>query len=991
MSENSTISISYKFKGDLSGLKDCVKEVEKMQQAFRAGLQPAEELKTSLINFSALTTGLNAVTSAVNQISGSLSSLTAESENFNKTMRATNTMAGKDESGFRKLKEDVAELAKEIPMARDLLANGLYQTISNGVPEDNWMEFLKTSARSAVGGLADLEKVVGVTSTVIKNYGLSWEDAASIQDKIQLTAKNGVTSFEQLAAALPRVTGNAATLGVSINELMGTFATLTGVSGNTAEVSTQLAAIFTSLVKPSSEAAKMAAEMGIQFDAAAIKAAGGFQNFLQDLDASVKAYVASTGMLEQEVYGKLFGSAEALRALIPLQGELADRFTGNIAAMKDSAGTMDDAFAGMSSTGEAVNQMLKNQWATVTDLIASVTSGVQPYLNFASGILGSASSVIILIQGFKTLNVQQALAAVRARLAGSAIATSLRIADVQMKGNITTVTMLGRTMTATGVAGKVMGHTIRAACWTVKAALISTGIGAIIWGIGEAVSWVTEKLGGMGKAAKEAGEEMAKISDAQLETERVLKSSTAQLELHIARLKDFKGSKEEEKSLIEELNSTYGKSMGTFNSLAEWYKVLRRNSEAYCKQMVLEAEARMLADQIAARSANLRKANEEESKLLPSFFQPSNAMEQAQLEQANWIREANKKVYGPIRQQLEEDQAELAKLIQQSADIGAQMMSPVSTPKQGAEDSGKKTKSAKTSTALAPEGTEKWYEDQIKELKTKISVEQDPEAIMRMDREVNRLQHELNSRRLFIRINEKYGDLDADGNRQLNGLENLKRETGRIFKELERTPLMVDLKVRVPNSIPGVEKLHKAAMKAFGEELQKRIDESKKQMQDLSGIIGQCGQAFSSLGQAFEEPVLNVVGIIAQAIANMVLSYSNALGQAGKMGPLGWAAFGAAGLAQLTAMIAQVKNISKFAAGGIVSGPTMALVGEYAGASRNPEVIAPLDKLQSIIGSTGGTQHIVVSGEARLRGRDIVISMSNTKNIGSASGHRYRP
>lgn len=152
----------------------------------------------------------------------------------------------------------MADLAKEIPMARDALADGLYQVISNGVPENNWIEYLRASAKASVGGIADLGETVKVTSTLIKNYGLSWDQATAIQDKIQLTAQNGVTSFEQLAMALPRVTGNAATLGVSIDDLMATFSTLTGVTGNTAEVSTQLAAIFTALVKPSSEATKMA-------------------------------------------------------------------------------------------------------------------------------------------------------------------------------------------------------------------------------------------------------------------------------------------------------------------------------------------------------------------------------------------------------------------------------------------------------------------------------------------------------------------------------------------------------------------------------------------------------------------------------------------------------------------------------------------------------------------------------------------------------------
>ena len=250
-------------------------------------------------NFIFLNQKVQASMQALNGLSEAgriLGDLTQETRSFATAMAEANTMAGKDASGLERMKEQVTALAKEVPVARDALAKGLYQVISNGVPEDNMLSFLEASARSSVGGIADLQKVVTVTSTVIKNYGAAWTDAAAIQDKIQLTAKNGVTSFEQLADALPRVSGNAATLGVSIDELLASFATLTGVSGNTAEVSTQLAAIFTALVKPSSEAAKMAEAMGIQFDAAAVKSAGGLQNFLTSLDRSVKAYAASSGV-----------------------------------------------------------------------------------------------------------------------------------------------------------------------------------------------------------------------------------------------------------------------------------------------------------------------------------------------------------------------------------------------------------------------------------------------------------------------------------------------------------------------------------------------------------------------------------------------------------------------------------------------------------------------------------------------------------------------
>ncbi len=242
----------------------------------------AEKFDKVLVNFNQHIEKFQSINNAISQIAGTLSTVTEESRTFSAAMNAANTMAGKNGEGFVKLKDEVTELSKTLPVAREELANGLYQVISNGVPEDNWIDYLNKSAKASVGGIADLGETVKVTSTIIKNYGLSWDMAGDVQDKIQLTAKYGVTSFEQLAQALPRVTSNASTLGVSVDELMATFATLTGVSGNTAEVSTQLAAVFTALVKPSSEARKMAQEMGIEFDAAAIKAAGGMRNFLTE-------------------------------------------------------------------------------------------------------------------------------------------------------------------------------------------------------------------------------------------------------------------------------------------------------------------------------------------------------------------------------------------------------------------------------------------------------------------------------------------------------------------------------------------------------------------------------------------------------------------------------------------------------------------------------------------------------------------------------------
>lgn len=72
---------------------------------------------------------------------------------------------------------------------------------------------------------------------------------------------------------------------------------------------------------------------------------------------------------------------------------------------------------------------------------------------------------------------------------------------------------------------------------------------------------------------------------------------------------------------------------------------------------------------------------------------------------------------------------------------------------------------------------------------------------------------------------------------------------------------------------------------------------------------------------------------------------------------------------QVALMVATLAALPAFADGGIAYGPTVGLFGEYAGASHNPEVVAPLDRLRSLIApqQSGGGQV-----EFRIEGRQLV-------------------
>lgn len=594
--------IKFSIKLNVEGKEQVVTATTDMSK-FRAAIDSSQgSISKAVKNMSYLSMSFLGLSSAANQICGTLNNLTEENRTFSGAMAAANTMAGKSGKDFDQLKGKVADLAAEIPIARDQLANGLYQVISNGVPEDNWIDYLKKSAKASVGGIADLGETVKVTSTVIKNYGLAWSASNEIQDKIQLTAKRGVTSFEQLAQSLPMVTGNAATLDVSINELMASYATLTGVSGNTAEVSTQLSAIFTALVKPSSEATKQAQEMGIQFDAAAIKAAGGMRNFLVDLDKNVKAYAAKTGQLEQTIYSKLFGSARAMRALIPLTGELSEKFGENVEAMKNSAGTIDEAFGIMSSTGSAKIQKLKNAIASMTDGITSKLSMLRPALNISAEVGNTVVAIFAMNRALKAFGVSTMLTK------GRVIALSLAMNPWK---NIT----IGMRAVITMLTAKMHGAAVGATTMkiAVRGLMISTGVGLAIWALSEAIGYLIGKMDEAedGMNGMSEAEQQAKQATEQMNKE--IASVRTEYDLNIQKLKEFKGSKEDERKLVEEMNGKYGESFGYYSTVADWYTALVTNSKAYCDQMVKEIELRKLANDVASAQADMDKLRYDEN------------------------------------------------------------------------------------------------------------------------------------------------------------------------------------------------------------------------------------------------------------------------------------------------------------------------------------------------------------------------------------------
>lgn len=125
---------------------------------------------------------------------------------------------------------------------------------------------------------------------------------------------------------------------------------------------------------------------------------------------------------------------------------------------------------------------------------------------------------------------------------------------------------------------------------------------------------------------------------------------------------------------------------------------------------------------------------------------------------------------------------------------------------------------------------------------------------------------------------------------------------------------------------------------------------------------------FEGIGQAVEQLIQK---LIAAAIQAAILSALIPGGGAG-------AGFGSI-----------FKNILGFASGGLVTGPTLSLIGEGRGTnSSNPEVVAPLDRLRGMLAGLGNNQSQVVVINGRVRGNSLQLLANRTNRQNKRLGAR---
>lgn len=137
-----------------------------------------------------------------------------------------------------------------------------------------------------------------------------------------------------------------------------------------------------------------------------------------------------------------------------------------------------------------------------------------------------------------------------------------------------------------------------------RVALSAIGIGLVIG----AISLLIEGISALISKQSEAKKYQEDLNNATESGQKAYADAQGELIKYQVKLDKFNGSKKQEKQLVDELNSKYGQSLGTYKSLAEWKRVLKERGEALCTVMLNEAKAQALLNIYTEKFVELQQA-----------------------------------------------------------------------------------------------------------------------------------------------------------------------------------------------------------------------------------------------------------------------------------------------------------------------------------------------------------------------------------------------
>lgn len=237
-----------------------------------------------------------------------------------------------------------------------------------------------------------------------------------------------------------------------------------------------------------------------------------------------------------------------------------------------------------------------------TGILANDDANLQGFISGVNGLSGAfttATGVMSLFAGENEnlMKVQARVQSVMAITMG--LQQLFNALNKDSAFRLVTVTKVKNLLTAANYRlAASLGISNAAA--TALMATLTLGLSVVITGL--VVAW-NKYSDAQEEAARKAQERV------EIESQGRAEMIKTRFEIDTTResLKNFTGTKEEEKKKCEELNRKYGEAFGYYDSVAKWYEVLTQKAEKYIQMLFLQAKAQALVNKAVEADEKVNK------------------------------------------------------------------------------------------------------------------------------------------------------------------------------------------------------------------------------------------------------------------------------------------------------------------------------------------------------------------------------------------------
>lgn len=666
--------------------------------------------------------------------------------------------------------------------------------------------------------------------------------------------------------------------------------------------------------------------------------------------------------------------------------------------------------AELAKTDAGKQKQLENTLGDIKEQMGALVQGIAPYVTMASQITVTITGVVKLTTSLYA-----------ATKAFGTVTVAVEAASRAKVGMTAVVRVLTATIQGEAVGATTAAVATRALSAAVKGLLISTGVGIAIVALTEAINYLmnssdeaADKVDGLTEAEQRA-------KQAHQQTAQEIAGVRSEMDLNILELKNFKGSKKEEKKLVGEMNTKYGEAMGYYSTVAQWYTALTKNSKMYCDQMINEITLRKLANEAADLRQQQHDILKDENGKTRTYSTkrkietithvsggdpnaPDVTIEKREEVGSSELEKAQA-TYNGLRRRERAIRKRMQAIVGKSASYvhteGYSATPPSGTGgRVGRVGTTNHTPSVTDKKDDPLKGSIDWYTKAIDEKKRQLYATANEATAKSLNNEMEALQRELYF--LKVRIGVEVPP-PIEVKKAIKPMaEQLQESFDDMQKYLKEHPLQVQADPkRLEKLAQKMEDFEK--IKGLGNVDLGNFEVIRKAMTDIQGIANPTAQGFAAAGTACQalggamqqlgsDSAAAKAGLVMAAIGQLALSLATAMTDAAKQSWITWLAFGISGTAQLVSMVA---TISQFATGGIVGGNSksgdrvLARVnsGEmilnaaqqaqlFAIANGRMRPTVNTDVLAGLMaGGAGGVKAGSVVG--KIRGRDIVLVTAN--------------